>query len=116
MNYGHRGIRNWGLRHVVIDSVAKILDIGCGAGKTVYRFAKLSPNCKVYGVDYSEDMVELSKKINKRMIKKGLVNIQYGNVSRLPFEDDFFDLVTAFESYYFWPNLAERLKGDKNGC
>jgi ubiquinone/menaquinone biosynthesis C-methylase UbiE len=38
------------------------------------------------------------------------VEIRRGAVSSLPFEDNMFDLATAFESYYFWPNLIDDLK------
>ncbi len=110
MNFGHRGIRDWGISHVTISPQANILDIGCGGGKTVQKLAMLTPNGKVYGIDYSEDMVKLSKKVNRKLILKCLVEIQNGNVSSLPFDDNVFDLVTAFESYYFWPNLIDNLK------
>ena len=69
-----------------------------------------SPNGKVYGIDYSEDMVQLSKTVNHALIKKGIVEVTHGNVSSLPFADNMFDIVTAFESYYFWPDLNGDLK------
>jgi SAM-dependent methyltransferase len=31
------------------------------------------------------------------------VAIQHGSVSHLPFPDDSFDLVTAVETHYYWP-------------
>jgi ubiquinone/menaquinone biosynthesis C-methylase UbiE len=34
----------------------------------------------------------------------------HGTVSSLPFADNMFDFVTAFETYYFWPNLNDDLK------
>jgi ubiquinone/menaquinone biosynthesis C-methylase UbiE len=110
MNFGHRKIRHWGLDHILIKPDACILDIGCGGGKTVQDLAISTPRGKVYGIDYSEDMVQLSKKVNDTLIKKGIVEIVYGNVSSLPFSDNMFDLVTAFEAYYFWPNLIDDLK------
>ncbi|MGA3085603.1 MAG: class I SAM-dependent methyltransferase [Thermodesulfobacteriota bacterium] len=110
MNFGHAKVRHWGISHIVIKPDATILDIGCGGGKAVQEFARSCPNGKVYGIDYSEDMVQLSKKVNETLIKKGLVEIKYGAVSSLPFADNMFDLVTAFEAYYFWPNLTDDLK------
>ena len=32
------------------------------------------------------------------------------SVSRLPFADDKFDLVTAIETQYYWPNLQDDMK------
>lgn len=110
MNFGHTGLRRWGLSHTSINPDAIILDIGCGGGKTVQEMAMATPTGKVCGIDYSEDMVQLTKKVNKALIKKGLVEVKHGTVSSLPFTDNMFDLVTAFEAYYFWPNLIDDLK------
>jgi len=110
MNYGHSKIHKWGLSHIKINPQDNILDIGCGGGKVIQQLAKYTPNGKVFGIDFSNDMVQLSKKINKELIQKGLVEIKNGNVSSLPFKDSTFDIVTAFETYYFWPNLIDDLK------
>ena len=110
MNLGHARIRQWGMNHISIKPDAYILDIGCGGGKGVHELAMYSPNGKVYGIDYSEDMVQLSKTVNHALIKKGIVEVTHGNVSSLPFADNMFDIVTAFESYYFWPDLNGDLK------
>jgi len=110
MNFGHARIRHWGLDHISIKPDAYILDIGCGGGKAVQELAMFTARGKVYGIDYSEDMVRLSKKVNDKLIKQGSVEIMYGTVSSLPFEDNMFDLITAFEAYYFWPNLIDDLK------
>ncbi|MBN2402138.1 MAG: class I SAM-dependent methyltransferase [Spirochaetes bacterium] len=110
MNFGHSGIRCWGIGHVSIKPAGYILDVGCGGGKAVSELASSCPYGKVFGIDYSEDMVELSKKVNRKYIAKGIVEILHGSVSSLPFKDNFFDLVTAFETYYFWPDLINDLK------
>ena len=110
MNFGHKRIRHWGLSHLSINPDSAILDIGCGGGKAVQELAMLTHDGKVCGIDYSEDMVQLTKKVNKAFIKKGLVEIMLGTVSCLPFKDNMFDLATAFEAYYFWPNLISDLQ------
>ena len=62
---------------------------------------------KVYGIDYSIESVKLSKEVNEKLIKEGKVEIQEGNVKSLPFEDNTFDIVTAFETVYFWPDIEK---------
>ncbi len=52
-----------------------ILDVGCGGGKTVSRLAQRAVLGKVFGIDYSADMVEYSKKVNKRLIAENRVEI-----------------------------------------
>ena len=44
------------------------------------------------------------------MIKRGRVEVQHSSVSALPFLDNMFDLVTAVETHYFWPDLVNDMK------
>jgi SAM-dependent methyltransferase len=110
MNRGHKPLTMWGLTHVEIEPDYVILDAGCGGGKTVSRLAQKAPRGKVIGIDYSADMVEYSKKVNKKLIAENRVEIVEGSVEKLGFSDDFFDLVTAIETYYFWPSFSDALK------
>jgi len=87
-----------------------ILDVGCGGGKTVSRLAQQAVQGKVFGIDYSADMVEYSKKVNKKLIAENRVEIIEGSVENMHFSDNFFDLVTAIETYYFWPNFFDALQ------
>jgi len=110
MNIGHSKVTQWGLNHVSTNKDDTILDIGCGGGKTVNTLADRATEGKIYGIDYSEDCVSVASKINKKLIDAGRVEILHASVESLPFPNDSFDLVTAVESYYFWPNLINNLK------
>ena len=110
MNYGHRKCTRWGLSHVSVNRDDTILDVGCGGGKTINTLAERATGGKVYGIDYSEDCVAVASKINKKLIKSGRVEIIHASVECLPFPDDYFDLVTAVETYYFWPDLISNLE------
>src|SRR5512135_2997616 len=94
MNRDHETLTLWGLSKVSIDSKDVILDVGCGGGKTINKLAQLAPQGKVYGIDYSVDMVKFSKKINKTLIAKNRAEIVLASVEKMSFKDDFFDLVT----------------------
>ena len=110
MNKEHAPMHYWALNHLKNGKFKSILDIGCGGGSIVNRFAKSYTNAKVFGIDYSVDMVAISIKKNKKFIDQKRVKIHHGNVSFLPFSDNQFDLITAFESYFFWPNLNQDFK------
>ena len=110
MNRGHKPLTSWGLTHVNIDPNYVILDVGCGGGKTVNHLAKRAPRGKVFGIDYSADMVEYSKKVNKKLIAENRVQIVEASVEKMGFSDDFFDLVTAIETYYFWSSFSDAVK------
>jgi ubiquinone/menaquinone biosynthesis C-methylase UbiE len=107
MNEGHWDLTTWGLKRVNIKPNSVILDMGCGGGRTISRLARRVDQGKVYGMDHSADMVEYSRQINKKLIDASRVEIVQGKVEETGFKDDFFDLVTAIETYYFWPDLAK---------
>ena len=110
MNKRHEALTLWGLTHVNIEPDYMILDVGCGGGKAITRLAKRAVLGKVFGIDYSVDMVEYSQKINKTLIAENRVKIREGSVEKTGFPDNFFDLVTAIETYYFWPRLPNALQ------
>jgi SAM-dependent methyltransferase len=110
MNQSHEPLTQWGLTKVKIASNDIILDVGCGGGKTVGRLAQLVPLGKVFGIDISPDMVNYSKEVNKELIAKDRVQIVEGSVEKMSFPDDYFDLVTAVETYFFWPNFRDAIR------
>jgi SAM-dependent methyltransferase len=110
MNISHSKLTDWGLNHISVGRQFTILDIGCGGGGTVRKLARIATKGKVYGIDYSEESVRISRRTNRKLIEAGRVEIQHGSVSTLPFWDSLFDLVTAVETHYFWPDLANDLK------
>ncbi len=107
MNLVHNKLTDWGLSYLTIKADDIILDIGCGGGKTVNKLAKIVDKGKVYGVDISDTSINLSNKLNKNFISEGRVIIQKANVTSLPFPDDYFDIITAIETYFFWPDLVK---------
>jgi len=110
MNISHASLAEWGLSHIRLRKDMKILDIGCGGGANINHFAQIATSGRVFGIDYSPTSVKVSKEVNKKYIKEGIVEIRESSVSNLPFEDDTFDVVSGFEAYYFWPNLINDLK------
>jgi len=102
MNRTHAGVTEWGLRPVAVGVGAVILDVGCGGGRTIQTLAGMGG--MVYGVDYSATSVAAARRTNADLIASGRVDIRQAGVSRLPFGDGFFDLVTAIETHYYWPD------------
>lgn len=105
MNKEHTPVSLWGLKHLNINPDDVILDVGCGGGININRMAKDAKN--VYGIDYSIESVKLSREVNEKLIDNGQVEIHEGNVKDLPFEDNTFDIVTAFETVYFWLDIEK---------
>jgi SAM-dependent methyltransferase len=69
----------------------KILDVGCGAGTDLVRFAK--GGALVTGVDLSSSAIALAK---QNFAHQGLAaDLREGDGEKLPFDDNAFDLVFA---------------------
>ena len=107
MNSGHCAMADWGLGHITIGSDATVLDAGCGGGANIKKLLTKCPQGQVKGIDYSEVSVEKSRKVNAKAIKEGRCEVRQASVAELPFDENSFDLVTAFETIYFWPGLAD---------
>ena len=110
LNHAHDALTSWGLEHVEIATNSKILDIGCGGGATIRKLATIASVGKVYGIDYSQASVKVARNVNRKLVEAGRVEIRKGIVSSLPFPANTFDLVTAIETHYFWPDLIGDMK------
>ena len=110
MNTGHSSMAEWGFTHMEIQSDNVCLDIGCGGGANVRKLLEKSPYGRVVGIDHSEISVEKSKKINKAGIESKRCEILQGDVMKLPFRGETFDVITAFETIYFWSDISEAFK------
>ena len=109
MNENHEKLAQWGVGHLDISKDATVLDIGCGGGVNVKRFLQMTDN-KVYGIDYSKLSVKKSSELNKYEIESERCTIILESVSEMSFDNDSFDVITAFETVYFWPDFENDLK------
>ena len=106
MNRGHAGIAAWGFSHLDLRGDEQVLDCGCGGGANIAVFLERLPEGAVTGLDYSTVSVEKAWAVNRAAIEAGRCSVVQGNVQELPFEDAQFEIVTAFETIYFWKDLA----------
>jgi len=110
MNHGHQKMALWCIEnHIKLSGNEDVLDIGCGGGQNIANFLKRT-NGKVHGIDYSPASVAKSLKKNKKAVTEKRSEIVQANVSAIPFENKTFDLVTAFETIYFWENIINDFK------
>ena len=79
-------------------------------GHHIKKLLQLCPKGKVQGIDYSAVSVEKARKVNASAIAAGRCAVQQASVAELPFEAEQFDVVTAFETIYFWPELAQNFR------
>ena len=104
MNTGHSRLSRWGLSQISPGPGDNVLDVGCGGGANLRRLMKLCPQGFVTGLDYSPASVDYARDYVRKEIAAGRGLVLQGDVSRLVYPDNTFDLVTAFETVYFWPD------------
>lgn len=109
MNMGHTPMAKWGFEQFEVPQMAIAVDIGCGGGYNVRRLLERIVEGHVFGVDISEESVRKSIAVNRKEIGKRC-DIVRASVESLPFDDHVLDLATAFETVYFWPDIAENFK------
>ena len=103
MNVGHGPMTDQTLQRLGIQKGDVVLDIGCGGGEAVARMA--AAGAIAYGIDLSPTSVQVARAKNRAAVAEGRVRIEQANVDALPFGENMFDLVTAFETVYFWDNI-----------
>ncbi len=79
-----------------------ILDIGCGTGKLIQKIAGKTDGGVVEGIDFSQTMVSIAQRNNRRHIAAGRVVIHKGDFSDIPFEPGRFAKVCSVNTIYFW--------------
>lgn len=81
----------------------KVLDVGCGNGYVLSRYAK--EGAETYGIDITETGIQICKNRFEFMNLKG--NFVVGNAEELPFEDNFFDCVCSMGVLHHVPNTEK---------
>ncbi len=107
MNSGHTHLANWGFSKISVNEDSKVLDVGCGGGANIAVWLDICKNGHVTGLDFSDVSVGESRKLNDTAIKQKRCEVLQGNVADMPFDDESFDCVSAFETIYFWPGLTK---------
>ena len=106
MNHGHSPIYEFGLSNITLPRAGRILDAGCGGGELLRRMAARATGATFSGIDISPASVAAARRLNRRAIRSGRMEIEQGTIESLPWPEGTFDLVTACETVYFWPDPA----------
>lgn len=83
----------------------KLLEIGFGHGMGIKKIGEAYP-VHITGIDFSQTMLEMATKRNRKFIKEGRVKLHYGDLLKFPLEDDHYDIIYCLNVIYFWDDLA----------
>jgi ubiquinone/menaquinone biosynthesis C-methylase UbiE len=107
----------------------RVLDVGTGPGHLLVEIARCNPNLELVGLDLGRRMLKIAKKLieqdEKRCVRTTvtpaaisvdnnancrLIRLVRGDVRKLPFPDDAFDLVVSTLSLHHWHNSARGIQ------
>ena len=106
MDKEHLPMAKWALEQIRIPENGKVADLGCGGGYNIRRMLEMSAKAKFIGLDISDVSVKKAQKVNKAEIGKR-VKVIRGSAEKLPFRDNSIDLITAFETVFFWKDTEK---------
>lgn len=104
-----------GLYRDIADAVfssvpmGRVLDVGAGQGLLALKIAEKNTRLKSYGIDISHKAVDAARASASKSGLANSVQFDVGDVCRLPYEDEFFDLVVSTFSLHHWPDKAAGL-------
>jgi ubiquinone/menaquinone biosynthesis C-methylase UbiE len=93
------------LRAQPAGEAPRILDLGCGTGRTLHQLARAHPRARLYGADMSPAYI---KRARKRLIELDDVTLAAENGEALPWADGTFDVVTSTYMFHELPRNARR--------
>jgi SAM-dependent methyltransferase len=88
----------------------RVLELGCGRGRTVERAAEIVIEGQVIGVDHAEAVVHAAAWRCRRLIELGRVQLHVADSARLPFANGSFDKAYSVHTIYFWTSPIEHLR------
>ena len=101
------------IHQLLIDSVGnedRLLDVGCGSGQLLIRFAKVAPG-EYVGLDFwGEDWEYSRSQAERNAALEGVQGLRFvhGSASRLPFDDGAFGRVVSCLTFHEVRDVADR--------
>ena len=99
----------WVVELLEVGPTDRMLEVGFGPGVVVQHLSQLVSAGHVAGVDASQVMVKQARARNATSIRDGRVELRYGLVEALPFDDGCFDKALAINSLQLWPDAIAGL-------
>jgi ubiquinone/menaquinone biosynthesis C-methylase UbiE len=82
----NKGLKLVGIRMFRPSSGMNVLDVGCGTGSHLELYQRYK--CSLYGIDMSPSMLDVA-----RQRLGDSAQLDFGDASQMPYDDDHFDLV-----------------------
>jgi ubiquinone/menaquinone biosynthesis C-methylase UbiE len=88
-----------------------VLDLGTGTGKAAFAIARRFPEAEVIGVDLAPEMIREAHRLTPSELADQ-VRFEVADASKLPFDDESFDLVSLANVIPFFDELTRVVRMD----
>jgi len=102
-NEGKEKCNQLGKKLIKTSNIDNFLDIGCGDGKLSLEFAKLLNAKSIYGIEFVDELIEISKKSGINCIKGDLNNSWF-------LKNNFFDIILSSQNIEHLHNARKYLE------
>ena len=89
------------IRRVGVSPGHRVLDVGCGSG--VFLRLAADRGAEAFGIDASATLIEIAR------TRVPEADLRVGDMQFLPYDDDGFDLVAGFNSFFFAADMTAAL-------
>jgi SAM-dependent methyltransferase len=90
------------LERVDLQPGQAVLDVGCGVGAFLRMVTERE--ARAFGIDASERLIELARR------RLPVAELRVGEMETLPYQDDSFDLVSGFNSFFFADDIVSAVR------
>jgi 2-polyprenyl-3-methyl-5-hydroxy-6-metoxy-1,4-benzoquinol methylase len=104
---GRRRIIRAELDRLPLPAHARVLDAGCGSGRTLQELADYGS--EVHGIELQPEAVEVAR-------SRGQGEVRIGRLEELPYQDAWFDLVTCLDVVEHTPDDRVALRELRRVC
>lgn len=80
-----------------------LLDVPCGTINLTLEYYSKLKDAEIEALDYTEEMLEIARDRVSRLELEN-INIVEGDVADLPYEDEYFDIVTSMNGFHSFPD------------
>ncbi len=98
----HVNVQNQIIDNFLEQINGNVLDITTGTG-TIARYIRNNTNCDVYGIDFSQEMIQEARKLSNG------INFKVGDIHNLPYQNNSFEVVTCSYGFYWVEDIEKAI-------